>query len=186
MHFSLLTTPTVVALGFVTYNSYLTELSGEQPPVYELVPRSRIIEVLRHLRELWRQAEPTDQRERFAAEQREVVAKYLISNLPRTGEHPTLKSLMEVAETFLLTIGATHQLFGYDLEAVRQQDLLWNTGRTHIERPHERLSAGKVHRALSVGNGSERNSNQGRRYCPCRLGEFSLRQLKYSGQAIRS
>jgi hypothetical protein len=100
--------------------------------VYEHVPRSWIIEALKHLRELWRQVETTNERERLAAEQREVVAKYLISNLPRTGEHPTLKSLIEVAETFLLTIGATHQLFGYDLESLRQQDLLWNTGRTHI------------------------------------------------------
>lgn len=100
--------------------------------MYEHVPRSRIIEALRHFRELLRQTEPTNERERRAAEQREIVARYLISNLPRTGEHPTLKSLMEVAETFLLTIGAAHQLFGYDLDAIRQQDLLCNTSRTHI------------------------------------------------------
>jgi hypothetical protein len=100
--------------------------------VYEHVPRSHIIEALRHFRELLRQAEPTNERERRAAEQREIVAKYLISNLPRTGEHPTLKSLLEVAETFPLTIGATHQLFGYDLDAVRQLDLRLNTSRTHI------------------------------------------------------
>lgn len=100
--------------------------------MYEHVPRSRIIEALRHLRELLRQAEPTNERERRATEQREIVAKYLISNLPRTGEHPTLKSLLEVAEAFLLTIGAAHQLFGYDLDAIRRQDLLWNRSRTHI------------------------------------------------------
>lgn len=100
--------------------------------MYEHVPRSHIIEVLSHLRELLRQTEPTNERERRAAEQREVIAKYLISNLPRTSEHPTLSSLMEVAETFRLTIGATHQLFGYDLDMIRQQDLLLNTSRTHI------------------------------------------------------
>lgn len=100
--------------------------------MYEHVPRSRIIEALRHFRELLRQSEPTNEQERRAAEQREVVSKYLISNLPRTGDHPTLKSLMEVAETFRLTIGAAHQLFGYDLDALRKQDLLWNHGRTHI------------------------------------------------------
>lgn len=100
--------------------------------MYEHVPRSRIIEALRHLRELLRQTEPTNEREYRAAEQREVVAKYLISNLPRTGEHPTLKSLVEVAETFLLTIGAAHRLFGYDLDSLRQLDLRWNTSRTHI------------------------------------------------------
>ena len=77
-----------------------------------------------------------NERDRLAAEQREIVAKYLISNLPRTGDHPTLKSLMEVAQTFLLTIGAAHQLFGYDLDAIRMQDLLWNAGRTHIIESH--------------------------------------------------
>jgi hypothetical protein len=100
--------------------------------VYNYVPRSQIIEVLTHLRGLLRQIEPTNDRERLAAERREIVAKYIISNLPKTGEHPTLNTLMEVAETFRLTIGAAHELFGYDLEAIRKHDLRWNAGRTHI------------------------------------------------------
>jgi hypothetical protein len=39
---------------------------------------------------------------------------------------------MEVVHAFLLTIGAAHNLFRYDLDAVRQYDLLSNSGRTHI------------------------------------------------------
>jgi hypothetical protein len=100
--------------------------------VYQYVPRPQIIEVLTHLRDLFRQIELTNEREQLAAERRDVVAKYLISNLRRTGDHPTLHTLMEIAETFLLTIGGAHELFGYDLEEIREYDLRWNAGRTHI------------------------------------------------------
>lgn len=100
--------------------------------MYEYVPRQQIIELLRHFRDLLRQSEPTNERERLATERREIVAKYIISNLPRTGPHPTLSTVIEVVDTFLLTIGAAHQLFGYDLDAIRQYDLQWNSGRTHI------------------------------------------------------
>ena len=89
--------------------------------MYEHVPRSGIVESLRHLRELLRQVSPTSDSERLASEQREIIAKYLISNLPRTGEHPTLTSLTEIADTFRLTIGGAHKLFGYDLEAQAQE-----------------------------------------------------------------
>lgn len=100
--------------------------------MYQYVPRRQIIEVLRHLRDLLRQEAPTTERGRLVAERREIVAKYIISNLPRTGPHPTLKTVMEVVETFLLTVGAAHKLFGYDLGALREHDLLLNSGRTHI------------------------------------------------------
>lgn len=113
-------------------NSRSSGLEEEHFAVYEYVPRQQIIEVLRHIRDLLRRTEPTDERERLAAERREIVAKYIISNLPRTGPHPTLSTMMELIDTFLLTIGAAHELFGYDLDAIRQYDLGWNSGRTHI------------------------------------------------------
>jgi hypothetical protein len=117
-------------------NSHVEYFQEEHFAVYRYVPRPQIIEVLTHFRDLFRQIELTNEREQLAAERREVVAKYLISNLRRTGDHPTLHALMEIAETFLLTIGGAHGLFGYDLEAIRQFDLRWNAGRTHIECAH--------------------------------------------------
>jgi hypothetical protein len=39
---------------------------------------------------------------------------------------------MEVVDTFLLTVGAAHKLFGYDLDAIRHYDPRWNGDRTHI------------------------------------------------------
>ena len=104
--------------------------------MYRYVPRGRIIEVLTHVRDLLRQAKPISDRERLAAERRETVAKYIISNLPRTGPHPTLRTVTEIVDNFLLTIGATHELFGYDLEALRQNELFLNSRRTHIVESH--------------------------------------------------
>ncbi len=104
--------------------------------MYRYVPRRRIVEVLKHVRDLLRQAQPISERERLATERREIVAKYIISNLPRTGPHPTLNTITEIVDTFLLTIGAAHELFGYDLEAIRQYDLRLNSGRTHIVESH--------------------------------------------------
>jgi hypothetical protein len=49
--------------------------------VYQYVPRPQIIEVLTHLRDLFRQIELTNEREQLAAERRDVIAKYLISNV---------------------------------------------------------------------------------------------------------
>lgn len=100
--------------------------------MYEYVPRARISEELTHLRNLLRQIKPTNERERLASERREIVAKYIISNLRRTSEHPTLNTLREVADSFLLTTGAAHELFGYDPDSIREYDLRWNHGRTHI------------------------------------------------------
>jgi hypothetical protein len=104
----------------------------EHIAVYELVPRDQIIGALRHLRALLRQHEPSNERDRLIAERREIVVKYLASNLPRSGSHPTLSTVMEVVDTFLLTVGAAHKLFGYDLDAIRHHDLRWNGDRTHI------------------------------------------------------
>lgn len=100
--------------------------------MYEQVPRGRIIEVLTHCRDLLREVHPANERERLETERREIVAKYFISNLRRTSEHPTLTTLREVADAFLLTAGAAHELFGYDLDSIRRYDLQWNAARTHI------------------------------------------------------
>jgi hypothetical protein len=100
--------------------------------VYRSVSRHQIVEALSELRDLYRQVKPTNEREQRSAERREVVAKYLISNLPRMSAHPTLNTLMEVVEVFDLSIGGAHRLFGYDLDAFRLFDLNWNVGRTHI------------------------------------------------------
>jgi putative intracellular protease/amidase len=104
---------------------------------------------------LHRQSRPSNDRERYAFERRELVTKNLFSNLRRTGDHPTLSMLLELADVFSLTVEGAHRLFGYDLDAMREYDLRLNGGRTHIERPHERLRSGKVHRSLSVCNAHE-------------------------------
>ncbi|HTF70875.1 MAG TPA: hypothetical protein VK638_50210 [Edaphobacter sp.] len=100
--------------------------------MYRHVPRTEILAVLAHLRELHRQITPTNDRERYAFERRELVTKNLLSNLRRTGDHPTLSMLLEVADMFSLTIEGAHRLFGYDLDGIREYDLRLNGGRTHI------------------------------------------------------
>ncbi len=100
--------------------------------MYRNVPRVEIMEALVHLRDLHRQIKPSDDRERHALERRELVTKNLLSNLRRTGDHPTLSMLLEVADAFSLTVEGAHRLFGYDLAAIREYDLRLNGGRTHI------------------------------------------------------
>jgi hypothetical protein len=100
--------------------------------VYRQVPRTEILEALGHLRDLHRQIRPSNDRERYAFERRELVTKNLFSNLRRTGDHPTLSMLLEIADMFSLTIEGAHRLFGYDLDGVREHDLRLNGGRTHI------------------------------------------------------
>jgi hypothetical protein len=100
--------------------------------VYIPVPRSEIAETLIHLRDLFRQIRPSNERERRAHEKREVVTKNLLSNLFRTKDHPTLHTVLEVAEIFSLTLDGAHRLFGYDLDEFRAYDLRFNSGRTHI------------------------------------------------------
>jgi len=100
--------------------------------VYRHVPRTEILAALAHLRDLHRQSRPSNDRERYAFERRELVTKNLFSNLRRTGDHPTLSMLLEFADVFSLTIEGAHRLFGYDLDAMREYDLRLNGGRTHI------------------------------------------------------
>jgi hypothetical protein len=100
--------------------------------VYRHVQRTEIVEALAHLRELHRQITPSTERGRYAFERRELVTKNLLSNLRRTGDHPTLSMLLEIADMFSLTIEGAHRLFGYDLGGMREYDLRLNGRRTHI------------------------------------------------------
>lgn len=100
--------------------------------MYRQIPRTEILDALAHLRELHRQVRPSNDRERYAFERRELVTKNLFSNLRRTGDHPTLSMLLEIADMFSLTIEGAHRLFGYDLDGIREYDRRLNGGRTHI------------------------------------------------------
>ena len=71
--------------------------------VYRPVPRSEIIDALTHMYDLHRRVKPSNQRERLADERRDAAVRDLLSNLPRTNEHPTLKTLLEIAEICSLT-----------------------------------------------------------------------------------
>ena len=66
------------------------------------------------------------------------ISKNLLSNLFRTKDHPTLNAVLEVADAFSLTLDGAHRLFGYELERIREYDLLLNAGRTHISAPATR------------------------------------------------
>lgn len=107
--------------------------------MYIAVPRSQIIEALIHIRDLYRRTKPRSEGDILAHERREASIRGLVSNIPRTNEHPTLKTVLEVSETCRLTLGGAHRLFGYDLSRIREYDLRFNGDRTHIERCHERL-----------------------------------------------
>jgi len=100
--------------------------------VHSPVPSSEIIEALIHFRDLFRRVRPSNEQERRAFERREAATKDLLSNLPRTDEHPTLRTLVEIAEIYSLTLEGVHRLFGYSLQEIRDYDLRLNGGRTHI------------------------------------------------------
>jgi hypothetical protein len=100
--------------------------------MYRPVPPGQISETLAQLRDLFRRIKPSNETETRAKQRRETLAKNLLSNLSRTNEHPTLHTVLEIAETFSLTLGGAHELFGYDLGGFRECDLRWNRGRTHI------------------------------------------------------
>ena len=87
------------------------------------VPSSEIIEALIHIRNFFRRTRPSSDRELRAFERREAVTKDLLSNLPRTNEHPTLRTLLEIAEIYSLTMEGAHRLFGYRLDDFRESDL---------------------------------------------------------------
>ena len=120
--------------------------------MYRSVTRSEISDALVHIRDLYRQIKPADEQENRAYERREVGIKDLLSNLPRTKEHPTLNTVDEVADIARLTIEGAHRLFGYDLTEIRDYDLRLNGGRTHIESPHKCLRPGEIHRSLGMGS----------------------------------
>ncbi len=100
--------------------------------MYSPVPRSEICDSLIHIRDLYRQLKPRNDRDLRAHEQRETSIRYLLSNLERTSNHPTLKTVLEIREICGLTLEGAHRLFGYELEQIRACDLQLNGGRTHI------------------------------------------------------
>jgi hypothetical protein len=110
----------------------LTLFGGECLAVYGHIPRGEIIDALVHIRDLHRKITSSNERDLRAHERREAATRDLLSNLPRTNEHPTLKTLFEIADTCSLTLEGAHRLFGYDLGAIREYDLRLNGGRTHI------------------------------------------------------
>ena len=100
--------------------------------VYKPIPRSAILNALAHIYDLHRRVKPSSERERRVYERREAAVRDLMSNLPRTNEHPTLKTLLEVADLCRLTLEGVHKLFGYSLGGIRDYDLRLNGSRTHI------------------------------------------------------
>lgn len=100
--------------------------------VYDPVPRSQIMDALVHVRSLYRRIKASSDAELRKQERREAVTSDLLSNLPRTNQHPTLKALLEIAEICSLTLEGAHRLFGYYLDEIRDYDLRLNGGRTHI------------------------------------------------------
>lgn len=100
--------------------------------MYSPVPSSEIVDALIHIRDLFRRIGPSNEHESRVMERREAATKDLLSNLPRTNEHPTLRTLIEIAEIYRLTLEGAHRLFGYDIRELRKWDLYLNGDRTHI------------------------------------------------------
>lgn len=100
--------------------------------MYRPVSRRQIVDNLLHLRELFRRIKPSSEMENLAQEKREIVIRNLLSNVVRSNQHPTLHAVLEIADLFSLTLAGAHELFGYDLEGIREWDFLWNGGRTRI------------------------------------------------------
>lgn len=96
------------------------------------VPSGDIVEAILHIRDLMRLVKPKNERELRAFEQREAATKDLLSNLPRINEHPTLRTLLEIADIYSLTLEGAHGLFGYSLRRIRDYDFYLNGERTHI------------------------------------------------------
>jgi hypothetical protein len=100
--------------------------------VYSSVPREQIADTLIHLRGLFREIPPSNEKDYRARERREILTKNMLSNLFRTKDHPTLNAVLEVADAFSLTLDGAHRLFGYELERIREYDLKLNAGRTQV------------------------------------------------------
>jgi hypothetical protein len=76
--------------------------------VYRHIPHADIIEALIHIRDVFRRIRPSNEDALRADERREATIKDLLSNLPRTNQHPTLKTVLEIAETCCLTLEGAH------------------------------------------------------------------------------
>ena len=100
--------------------------------MYRHIPHGDIIDALIHIRDVFRRIRPSSEHALRAHERREATIRDLLSNLPRTNQHPTLKTVLEIAETCCLTLDGAHRLFGYNLGEIREYDLRLNGGRTHI------------------------------------------------------
>lgn len=100
--------------------------------MYTPVARGEILDALVHIRNLHRRADRLGVRDGLALERQEIALKHLQSNLPRTSVHPTLRTVLEIADLFSLTLQGAHRLFGYDLTQIGELDLQMNGGRTHI------------------------------------------------------
>ncbi len=100
--------------------------------MYKSVPRNEIAEALVHIRALFRQIKPTNEHEFRVFERREATIRDLLSNLKRTGEHPTLKTLLDIADTCAMTLDGAHRLFGYRLDGMQELDHTLNAGRTRL------------------------------------------------------
>jgi hypothetical protein len=87
---------------------------------------------LTHIRALYRRKTPATDSEQRAVERREAATKELLSNLIRTNEHPTLRTLLEIIEIYSLTLEGAHRLFGYRLDQYCRTDRDLNGERTHI------------------------------------------------------
>ena len=85
-----------------------------------------------HLRELFRAVMPVTPEEQRAHQRREEITRNLLSNLLRTKDHPTVRTVLAIAESYSLTLDGAHRLFGYELDRIRDYDLELNRGRTHI------------------------------------------------------
>jgi hypothetical protein len=100
--------------------------------VYRPVPHADIIGALVHIRDMFRRIKPSNERALRAHERREASIRDLLSNLPRINQHPTLKMVLEIAETCSMTVEGAHRLFGYSLAKIGEYDRRLNGGRTHI------------------------------------------------------
>jgi hypothetical protein len=84
------------------------------------------------MRRLFRQRRSADIRNVNAQERREIFVRNFLSNLPKTRPHPTLNTLLEIADAFSLTLDGAHQLFGYRTKNIRKMDLVLNGAYTRV------------------------------------------------------
>ena len=108
-------------------------LKGATPLLmYRPIPHSQIIDDLMHLRDLYREGRPANEREQLAHDAREAFTKDLIGNLSRMKEHLMPGIIAEAARHFRLTVDGAHRLFGYNLSDIQAYDLRLNGSRTRL------------------------------------------------------